>query len=373
MHQNGRRRLWPQLAVVLLLAAATAVHGYELVSEYSINVDENEKVMGSMQGNFLVYNRGFMALYNPMGKQAFSRKLKSTIKPVLSDNGKYLGLVTYSDKGVSDMKTLQLEMVDPMGKTIWKLANPPANSFVLADNGLIFGIEGVVGMSTTRIHMYDQNGDRMAIIPAPNFSALAIAPSGKKFLVDRGRDGLDVYDSLGALIINLPLATNYTFDSDDRYLATFFNGVFHLFQDEKEVSTIKAAGLVIEDMAINVAANIVVLMSVKQLEIFELTTGKLLWDFALTEEEKSFTSLDMSGDAARFTCGVDVNLGTPVVREKRHVEGYLYLFDTKGRTMTQRKETYTRWGVGLPRGVFSSSGGAIMLETREKIEKLRIK
>ena len=91
------------------------------------------------------------------------------------------------------------------------------------------------------------------------------------------------------------------------------------------------------------------------------------------EERKWFTSLDLD-DAARFiACGIDINQGTLVTKEKRHVEGYLYLFTSNGKTMAQRREDYALWGVGLPRGALSPSAGVVTLLTREKLQQFFIR
>lgn len=361
------------LLLLVLGGMAAPVWAYELVSEYTIPLDEKDHIMGSLRDNFLVYNRGYMVLYNNMGKQLFDRKINGAVTPTVSPNGKCLGLVTYAGSGPNEFKTAKLEMLDSNGKVLWTLKEPVANKFILADNGGIYGIEGVEGMSPTRIHLYDRNGDRNSIIPVNNYHGLTVSPSGGRLLVDRALDGLEVHDTLGNLLATLPTAKFYRFDRDDRYLVTFFNGVLHVYQDLKEVKTITSAEIDLEDMAVDVAADRVVLASPKRLEVFQLTTGAKMWEFPLLEEEKSFTSVDMSPDGQRIVCGVDVNLGTGVVKEKRHVEGYVYLFPIGGQTLVSRKVTYGRWGVGVPRVVFSAGGGGVMMETRENVEKLRIK
>ena len=82
--------------ITLALAWATSpVWAYELVSEYTIPVDDNDHVLGSLRDNYLVYNRGYMVLYNGMGKRLFDRKINAAVTPTMSENGKFLGLVTY--------------------------------------------------------------------------------------------------------------------------------------------------------------------------------------------------------------------------------------------------------------------------------------
>ncbi len=371
--QRSVKHLSLILMMAVVLGAALPCHALELVSEYSIKLDAKDRVLGSLSENYLVYGRPQITLYNSRGRAIFSRKLTNNIKPALSPRGKYLGLVTYADHSPTDLKTTKLELFDQAGKSLWKLTNPEPNSFIITDKGTIFGIEGVKGIPPTRIYLYNKYGTQLNILPIKEFHGLEIAPSAGKFIIDKAQEGLDVYDSLGNILANLPVSERYVFDKDDRYLGIFFESVFRLYQDEKEVATIETAENTLRGMALNVAKNLFVAMGPKKLQVFQLTTQKLLWEYPLDAEQLSYSSLSLSPDGRFIACGVDVNGGTLVPKDKRHVEGYVYLFPISGQAMVMRKENYDLWGIGLPKAVFSESGGSVILETREKIEKLMIR
>jgi hypothetical protein len=356
----------------VVLAASLPCQALELVSEYSIKLDANDRVLGSLSDNYLIYGRPRITLRNSRGTAIFSRKLSNNVKPTLSPRGKYLGLVTYADHSPTDLKTLKLELYDRAGKLLWKMSDPEPNSFMITDQGTIFGIEGVKGIPPTRIYLYNRYGTRLNILPIKEFHGLEIAPSAAKFIIDKAQEGLDVYDSLGNVLATLPVSEKYVFDKNDRYIGVFFQGVFRLYQDEKEVATIKIAEKTLRDMKLNVAKDMLAAMGPKKLQVFQLTTQKLLWEYPLDAEPLSYSSLSISSDGRFIVCGVDVNGGTLVPKDKRHVEGYLYLFPSNGQTMVSRTENYKLWGIGIPRTVFSETGGAVILETREKLEKFRI-
>jgi len=361
------------LTLLLIILMAIPAGALELVSEYSIPLKEKDRILGSLEGNYLVYGRPYVKMYNNRGKALFSKKLKNNVKPTLSPNGKYFGLITYADRSPTDLKTVKLEMFDQSGKFRWKIDKPAANAFLIADNGAFYGIEGTPGISPTKIHIYDQYGDRINILILDKYHGLSISPKGTKFIIDKARDGLEVYDSTGTLLDSLPVSKNYVIDRDERYIATFFQGIFRLYQDEKEVVSFKSPEMTIRDMAINVENNIVVLMAAKRLEVYELTTKKQLWEHRITDGSKWLNSLDLSNDARFIVCGLDVNGGNQLPKAERHVEGYLLLFTSNGKTMTRQKENYKIWGTGLPKGVFTTSSGSVLMQTREKLEKFRIK
>lgn len=345
----------------------------QLVSEYSIPLKEKDRVLGSLQGNFLIYSRPDITMYNTRGREVFSRKLKNNVIPTMSPGGRHLGLVTYNDHSPTDLKTVKFEMYDQAGRLRWKLSDPVPNTFFITDSGTIFGVEGVEGISPTRLYLYDQFGDVINILVFKTYHGLEIAPSGRKFIVDKARGGLEVYDSLGTFLDTLPVSSNYVIDKDDRYIGVFFQNVFRLYQDEREVASINIQETVIRDMAIDVENNLVVFMAPKRLEIYELTTGRLLWEYRLIDGHKWFASLHLSDDSRFIACGVDINAGNQVPKEERHVEGFVYLFPGNGKTMFQHRETYRVWNSGLPRGVVSPSGGSLFVQTQEKLEKFRIK
>lgn len=362
------------LSLLLIISLAPVpAEAVNLVSEYSISLDEKDRVLGSMEGNFLVYGRPKITMYNTRGKKLFSRKLKNNVKPTLSANGKHLGLVTYADHSPTELKTLKLERYDHTGKYLWNIPKPAANEFLIANNGAIFGIEGIQGISPTRIHLYDPYGDLLNVLTFKEYHGIAISESGGKFIIDRALGGLEVYDSLGNFLDSLPVSKNYVIDKDERYIGTFFEGVFRLFQDEKEVVAINAKEMVVREIAINVEQNLAVLMGPKRIEVYELTTQKLLWDYQVMEGKKWLGSLDVSEDGKFIACGMDINGGNQVPKEKRHIEGYLLLIPMSGKAMVRHQETYDTWAIGLPKAVFPGSSSSVIMQTREKIEKFRIK
>jgi len=171
----------------------------------------------------------------------------------------------------------------------------------------------------------------------------------------------------------LPSAKQYVFDNDDRYLGTFADGVFRLYQDQKVVQTIKSTDPVALQIAINVQKNMVALMAAKRVALYELVSGNMIWEFRVQEPDRMFTTLDLADNGKVIVCGMDVNNGSTVPKEKRHSKGYIYVFAADGKTLTPWPESYTLWGIGFPKAAVNSSGSAMTVLTREKVEKVLIK
>lgn len=360
------------VTVICIFLISQVAFAIELEKESSIKLEEQDRVYGSMEGNVLVYGRPYIKIYNNRLKQLWSKKLKNNTKPVMSPNGDFLGLILYNDHSPTSLQTLRFSFYDARGKFVWKLDKLPATTFKMADNGYIFGIEGVPGISPTQIHLYDRYSDRLSIIPVEKYHGLKASPDGLKIVIDRSAD-LAVYDSLGNNIAELPGAQKYVIDRDNRYIGLFSNGEFRLYQDEKEVQRFETSEKEIEDIAINVEAGVLAVLSEKRTEIYDLITGRLKVNIQVKDLKESFTSLDLSPDGRFVACGADVNAGARVTKSKRHVEGFVYVIPTDGTKMLRRKLDYSSWTVRLPKVQFSRTGASVFIQTGDSLTKYRIK
>ncbi len=344
-----------------------------LQKETEISIPPKARVYGSMEGATLVYNRPNITVYNNRLKSLWSKKVKNNIKPAMSPNGEFIVLATYNDHSPTTLKIVKFDLYDSRGKYQWSLPKPEATLFELADNGYIFGIEGVPGISPTRIHLYDKFSDRLSVVIAETYRGLKFSPDGLKFIVDMGAEGLAVYDSLGGEKAILPAAQKYIIDQDNQYIVLFSNGVVRIFRDEKEVKRFRTGEETIVDMAVNVETGVLILMSEKRVEVFDVVTGRQTLDQRVQNLKESFTSLDLTRSGDMAVCASDVNLGTSVTKAKRHVEGYVYLLPLSGAQMHRLKINYASWGVGLPKVYFSKTGASVFVQTKESLVKYRIK
>ena len=363
----------PLMIAILLVSASGARAAFKFESQYKTVLTADDHVLGSLKSNYLVYDHPQITLYDSDGKKLFIKKIDYSSRPVISPNGKHVVVVTYDSKSPTDLRTLRVDFYDLAGKKQWTFNKPTPNTFMLADNGAIFGIEGVEGLSPTRIHMFDQFGSLLNMLTFKAYRGLAISPSGLKLAVDNGKEGLFVYDSVGNQLAVLPSAKQYVFDNDDRYLGTFADGVFRLYQDQKVVQTIKTPEPVMVQIAINVQKNLVALMATKRVALYELVSGNMIWEFRVQEPDRMFTTVDLADNGKIIVCGMDVNNGSTIPKEKRHSKGYIYVFAADGKTLTPWPESYALWGIGFPKAAVNANGSSMMVLTREKIEKVLIK
>ncbi|MFH1699975.1 MAG: hypothetical protein ABIE07_05240 [Candidatus Zixiibacteriota bacterium] len=347
--------------------------GFEIDKLYSIPLDKSGRVIGSLRGNYLIYTRPNIKMYNNSGREIFSRSLKNNVKPKLSPNGEQLGLITYADNSPTSIKTIKFELFDRNGKYQWAMDMPAPNDFILTNSGKIFGIEGALGISPVRVHLFSEFGDLVNILTfEDDYKAIEITPNGKKFVIDRSYNGYFVYDSTGNLLKKIPECTKFVFDRDDRYFGVFFQKYFHLYQDENEIKAIETEEFEIKEMAMNVEANVLVLLSKSLIEVYELTSGKQLWKYQFADKDNRFTVLDLSDDGEFLVCGLDKSKGIKAPKEERHVEGEIYLIPTNGKTMFRQRANYKEWNPDFPKGFFGSGNRSVFMLTKEELIKYRI-
>lgn len=365
---------WVLLFVVLCFCIAQGDDcqaGFRFTSKYKIELSGEHKVLGSLRGNYLIQSKSSAKLVSLEGVPLFSKPIDGQIRPILSSNGQYFGLVHYATGG--EARVEKIEFFDTAGKIVWTFNKPEPRAFAIANNGYLFGIDDVKQGTAKRIHLFDQFGMLLNIINCPTYAGLETAPSGNRFLIAMPGRGLAVYDTTGTERMVLPWADVYTFDNEELYVGTWQDGAFHLFQEDREVKTIPLRNREISHMVLSVAKDRVILMGPKYLGVFALISGNMLWETMLEEKERKFVSLDMSKNGRFIACGVDNDRGEGVPAEKRHQDSFIYLFSADGKILTPRQVFYSRWAAGFPRVVFSPSGGSITLQTGDKIEKLAIR
>ncbi len=361
------------LTVFIFTAAASAQPDQvELKSVFVHKLEPKDQVLGDVTGNFIVYGRPHVSVFNAKGEALFSRKLTNNIKPAISDNGEFVGLATYADRNPTSLKTTDFALFNPSGSRIGHIDKPSANNFKIASNGTILATEGTAGLPPTFVYIYSKNGDRRTMLKYQSYHALVISPSGKRFAVDKGPEGMEIYNDQGESIVELPSYESYAFDNRKDFFGVFADAELSIYDDKEILHTLRAAEYRIIDVQFDVDADVAAIMSERRLEVYRISSGQLLWELRLPNDEKWFTSIAISPDGKKIAAGIDINLGPDVPKESRHVEGDLYLFSVDGQLLARHRENYQLWSKGIPYVCFSDDDEVVVV-TREKIEKFEIR
>jgi hypothetical protein len=146
------------------------------------------------------------------------------------------------------------------------------------------------------------------------------------------------------------------------------NGALKLFYQTKPTGISPKTNLLsAREMSFSPDNRYLSVIDKKSLYLFEVKTGKLLWQYILDKPELSFISVDVTSDAEKIIAGIDFDKGRGVAPEDRHTNGFVYLFDKEGKITWQKELSYKLWGAVFPQVKFSSDETRFSVITREKI------
>lgn len=146
----------------------------------------------------------------------------------------------------------------------------------------------------------------------------------------------------------------------------------NFYYQEKLVSVGRKENILARGMALSPDNKYVSVIDKKNLYLFDFHTGDLLWRYSLDQPELSFISVDLTKNGEMIIAGVDFDKGRNVPPQERHTQGYVYLFDQKGKLTWQKELSYTLWNAFVPQVKFSLDGSVFSVKTREKIYLFQI-
>jgi outer membrane protein assembly factor BamB len=368
---STRQNLKISLALILLSFLFThtslAVEP-ELVFELSI---EGQIVMGSISdGNLILSTHEGLQVVTSDGKQSFQANLKPNQGLVTSADGKFFGITNYSKSTSTDFLSAEsFALYSAEGNKLWEIKNPEVSDFHISNQAnFVVGVSAGEGSQKSRLIFYNHAGDSIRSIDVELFQGISFSYNGKYVFVNSGKDGLLAYDDSGNLKGSLGLCEKFATSRDGEYVVTMSNGALKFFYQTKTTGISPKTNLLsAREMSFSPDNRYLSVVDKKSLYLFEVKTGKLLWQYTLDKPELSFVSVDVAGNAEKIITGIDFDKGRGAAPEERHTNGFVYLFDKEGRITWQKELSYKLWGAVFPQVQFSSDGTRFSVVTREKI------
>ncbi|NIN00076.1 MAG: hypothetical protein GTO24_18990 [candidate division Zixibacteria bacterium] len=321
--------------------------------------------------------KGKLALSSPQGFQILSsdgkQLYRASLGPnhglVFSDDGGFFGIVTYS-KGASPgfLAAERFELFSSDGKKLREIENPEVSAFYISNGArFVVGISGGEGISESSLLFYNQDAKPSAKTTIKLLQGVTLSSDGKHVFVNSAKDGLLGFDDSGNLISSLGPCDKFALSSDGEYVATVSNGELKFYHQTKPSGNVLKMDASVRAMSFSPDNKYLVVVDKKNLYLFDIGNGKLLWRHALDEPELCFISADVSSNAERTIAGIDFDKGRKVPPEERHTKGLVYVFDKDGKIIWQRELSYELWGAFFPRAQLSADGQRFSVTTREKV------
>ncbi len=336
---------------------------------------EGRTIKGNiLEGKLFLASFSDFQVLTPDGKKSFQMDLKSNQSVVTSEDGNFFGITTYSKNAPPGfLSAKRFELYSSAGNKLWEIQDPEVSDFRISNGGMVVGISGGEGNPESDLAFYDPNGGLLFKTKIRYPQAISFSRNGQYVLVNSAKDGLMIFDRSGNLKFNMGLCQKFSISPDGAHVATVASGDLKFYYEGKPTGKeIKVASLV-REICFSPEGEYLCAIDKKNLYLFEVKTGKLLWQRVLKKAGLSFISVDVAHDAEKIIAGVDFDKGRKVPPEDRHTQGYVYLFDKSGKLTWERKLSYKLWNAFVPEVKFSQAGSEFSVKTRERIYLFELK
>jgi outer membrane protein assembly factor BamB len=339
----------------------------ELISELAV---ESKVVGGDMTGGRLVFSSAErLWISTPEGRESFQANLQADQSVVASQDGDFFGITTYSkDVPAGFLAARKFELYSADGRKLWEIDDPGVSEFCISN-----GAELIAGISTgdespeSRLVFFDRAGKLILSTTVGFLIGVSFSANGKHFLVNSARDGLMSFGESGQLERSLGPCDKFAVSWDGEWVATVSDGHLRLFHQGKPTGDSAKMNPLVRAMSFSPENEYLAVVDKKNLYLFEVAKGELLWQYTLNQAEQSFISVDVSSGGEGVIAGVDIDKGREARRQQRHTKGLVYILDRKGKITWQREFSYELWSTLFPRVRFSADGTRFSVMTREKV------
>jgi WD40 repeat protein len=363
---NGMRKY---LAFAFLLFLFRSGVAFEPELMYQIPIADKTAGGDVLGGKLILSSPDKLSVLTPEGKEAFEVDLGSNQGVVISKDGEFFGITTYSkDAPPGFLAAQKFELYSADGKRLWEVANPEASAFYVSNGAkLIIGISGGEGSPESRLVFYSHTGDVISNAKVAFLQGVSFSSDGRHVFISGAKDGLLAFDDSGNLAANFGRCEQFATSSDGEHVATVTGGDLKLHHQGKPTGDPLEVNPLVREMSFSPGNRYLVVIDRKNLSLFEVETGKLVWRHTLDRPELSFISTDLSSNAETIIAGIDLDKGREVPPEERHTEGLVWVFDKTGKIVWEEELSYKLWSSLFPRVKLSADGKKLSVTTREKI------
>ena len=363
---------------LILLSLLFAPAGFAFEPELIFEIPVEEKTISGniLDGKLILSSQETFRVLTPEGKESYpqdpnsdQRNLKPNQGLVTSEDGEFFGIATYTkdaSPGLLGAKSFELYSID--GKKLWEIENPEVSDFYISNGAkLVVGISGAEGSPESQLIFYNPSGELITSTKISFPQGISFSSNGRYVLVNTAKDGLLAFNEAGDLIANLGLCEKFAISADGEDVAAVSNGELKFYHQGKPTGNPLKINSLVREMSFSPENKYLSAIDKKNLYLFEVQTGKLLWLYALDQPELSFISVDVSRAAEKIIAGIDFDKGRKSPPEERHTKGLVYLFDKNGKIIWEKQLSYKLWSALFPRVQFSSDGKRFCIITREKV------
>jgi|GEM_PF-1958193 hypothetical protein len=356
-------------AVLLCLSFLSDAAAIDLrASANKISFSEKARAYGLNSGNLIVVDGRSAVAYDKRFRPGPFLSMNSDQQLTVADNGMYYGLISPYKAGVFQKELLhRIDIHDARHNVIWSFEGLAHGSYYISPSGdyMIFA-GGTVGAFDWQVIVC--NSDQTAtLLDIDALKEIRFASDGSRFVIDGGPRGVYLYDKSGRRLKEFEPQNSFAISATGEYFAVVKARILSIYRDTSLLSgNIAVDGEVIA-IKISEKSNRLYYISAFNLVVVDMGKGTRIWGYKPETAQYRFTSLDLSVDHQYIACGVILNLGASVPKDKRHPKGYIYMFDI-GRNFIRKAEfPNTAWATGQPEVGFWPDQRTILVRTHDRI------
>lgn len=353
------------LLVFLLIPAFSSAVRLRQIEKFPLETEV--AIYGQSSGNIVVASRSKLTFLNDSLRVRSEIDVDSTQIAAVSPNGLFYAIFEKIESSQSDSLVNSATVYDNRHSPLWGAFDLVDGDYYLSPSG-----EYIVAASGSRrwfdyeLFLYHKE------LPLTQseigyLEEFLFSDDGRYFFVDCGPKGAKLFDAGGTVIREFGVQKRYSFSADGRQLALFNDGSLQVYEEDKK-------GLSIDfkislPMALVLCKEIgrAAVVSRRRLVVASVEDGSTLWQKDPDRSGASYVSLDVSPNNKYIACGVDINLGSLVEKSKRHVTGYLYVYDIDGQSVAMIRFSYGAYEYGLPDVKFSPDDKTIVVHTNDTL------
>ncbi|PKK84862.1 MAG: hypothetical protein CVT49_01530 [candidate division Zixibacteria bacterium HGW-Zixibacteria-1] len=349
------------ICCVLILPAIASGISLKELGRFAVGDDDH--VFGQSSGNIIVTDGSSIKFHDRRWKVRSTVKLDSGQSAIVAENGLYYAIVEARQEPDSNAVGGIVNVYDLRQTPLWGAFDMRKGDHYLSPSGdYIVTVTGTPGWLDYEVHIYHKNHPPVDY-KIEFFEDLYFSDNGEFFLVDCGLKGGRLINSSGELVDSTGVFQGCAFSEKGELFALYDKGIINVYKGRKLYADHDFQQLLIKRMVVRKEVNLLVSAFHDMIVVNRLDNGENLWRYNTEKENGRFVSMDVSPDNKFVACGVDVNVGRKVVKEKRHVQGFLYVYDIGGQVVEMKEFRYTTYIEGTPEVSFGPDGRTIFVRT----------
>jgi len=360
------------ILIALIMLPATGL-GFRLREVASLPLEKADRIYGQKTDNIIIEKEDRLQFLNRRHKVRSEVKFDSTISVAVGENGLFYGLVYQPTNGDSISLSPTMTIYNNREIPLWSVYDLVEGDYYVGLSGdIIISVIGKVGWFSHKMYIYHPDKP-VILVEVESFESLQFNEDGDYFLVDAGPKGMKLYNTNGELIHEYDPQKMTAFSEGGIELVAYdYKGFARIYDGDRRKMEVNMQQLSIRDIVLHKAAKILAIIYDFKIDVVDSDNGKILWEYASGKDGGLYVSLDISPNNEFIACGIDISKGKSSIKENRHTQGFLFVYDLNGQSLQEVEFTYDVYSKGLPDVRFLPDNRTIVVRNAESLHFVEI-